>query len=95
MPAATRESLPTPGSILDLTPAAARTRLETWAAEQGLPRYRVGQLVRRLWQAPIARWADATDLNLATPYHRLEARVRHGRCAVTWWRFVRGVQGRA
>ena len=83
MPAATRESLPTPVSILDLTPAAARTRLETWAAEQGLPRYRVGQLVRRLWQAPIARWADATDLPRALrsqldallPFPRLEPEV--------------------
>jgi 23S rRNA (adenine2503-C2)-methyltransferase len=52
-------------TLLDLPPAAARRRLEAWAAERGLPRYRVAQLERRLWQAPVARWADATELPLA------------------------------
>lgn len=52
-------------SILDLTPSTARMRLEEWVSARGLPRYRVDQLVRRLWQAPAARWADATELPLA------------------------------
>ena len=56
---------PAPSSILDLTPAAARERLEAWVAERQLPRYRVGQLVRRLWQAPVAAWAGATELPVA------------------------------
>jgi 23S rRNA (adenine2503-C2)-methyltransferase len=83
MPASTRESPPTPRSLLDLTPAAARTQLETWATEHGLPRYRADQLTRRLWQAPVARWGDATELPLALraeldtvlPLPRLEAEV--------------------
>jgi len=49
-------------TLLDLTPAAARSRLAAWAEAGGLPRYRVDQLHRRLWQAPVARWADATEL---------------------------------
>ena len=56
---------PAPSSILDLTPAAARERLEAWVAERQLPRYRVAQLVRRLWQAPVAAWAGATELPVA------------------------------
>lgn len=52
-------------SILDLTPAAARARLEEWVTGRGLPRYRVEQLVRRLWQAPVASWTEATELPLA------------------------------
>ena len=48
--------------LLDLTPAAARTRLAEWIAERGLPAYRVEQLVRRLWVAPVASWGDATEL---------------------------------
>jgi len=48
--------------LLDLTPAAARDRLLAWANEQGLPRYRADQIVRRLWVAPIATWRDATEL---------------------------------
>ena len=48
--------------LLDLTPAAARTRLAQWIAERGLPAYRLEQLVRRLWVAPVASWGDATEL---------------------------------
>ena len=51
--------------LLDLPPAAARAHLAAWAAERGLPGYRVGQIHRRLWQAPVASWADATELPLA------------------------------
>ncbi|MGE0552407.1 MAG: 23S rRNA (adenine(2503)-C(2))-methyltransferase RlmN [Gemmatimonadales bacterium] len=49
-------------TLLDVTPAAARARLAAWAEAGGLPPYRVEQLHRRLWQAPVARWADATEL---------------------------------
>ncbi len=33
-----------------------------WVAERGLPSYRAGQMLRRLWQAPLERWEQATDL---------------------------------
>jgi 23S rRNA (adenine2503-C2)-methyltransferase len=54
-----------PSPILGLPPAAARQRLEAWVAARQLPRYRAEQLLRRLWQAPVAAWADATELPLA------------------------------
>ena len=54
-----------PGSLLDLTPAAAGARLQGWAAERGLPSYRADQIERRLWQSPVGRWADATELPTA------------------------------
>jgi 23S rRNA (adenine2503-C2)-methyltransferase len=57
--------------------------LARWATERGLPSYRVGQIHRRLWQAPVASWADATELPLtlrdeldaAFPLPRLTAEV--------------------
>ena len=72
-----------PSNLLDLTPAAARATLGRWASGRGLPGYRAGQMLRRLWQAPVARWADATelplelraDLDLAFPLFRLAAEV--------------------
>jgi 23S rRNA (adenine2503-C2)-methyltransferase len=83
MPATTPKSPTVPASVLDLSPTAARKRLGAWVAERGLPRYRVGQLERRLWRAPVARWKDATDLPVALrseldetlPLPRLEAEV--------------------
>lgn len=48
--------------LLELTPEAARAAIASWVKERGLPGYRVDQLVRRLWSAPVGRWADATDL---------------------------------
>ena len=83
MPPATPKSAVSPTSLLDLPPAAARGRLLEWVAERGLPRYRAAQLERRLWQAPVARWADAMELPLALrteldetlPLPRLEAEV--------------------
>ena len=53
---------PSPASLLDLTPEAAQTRVSEWVAEHGLPRYRTDQITARLWQRPVASWADATDL---------------------------------
>ncbi len=52
-----------PGStILDQTPPEARRTIETWVAERGLPRYRAGQIIQRLWQHPMASWDAATEL---------------------------------
>jgi 23S rRNA (adenine2503-C2)-methyltransferase len=61
-------------SLLDLAPADARTRLVAWTADAGLPAYRAGQLLRRLWNAPIASWADATELPRALR-ERLDAEL--------------------
>jgi 23S rRNA (adenine2503-C2)-methyltransferase len=52
-------------SLLDLTPADARAVLARWVAERGLPRYRVDQLTRRLWVAPVETWEKATELPAA------------------------------
>src|ERR671920_685985 len=49
-------------SLLDHPPSTARTILERWTAERGLPAYRARQLHRRLWQAPVGSWAEATEL---------------------------------
>jgi 23S rRNA (adenine2503-C2)-methyltransferase len=49
-------------TLLDLPPAAARVRLAAWAEARGLPPYRVEQMLRRLWVAPVERWEAATEL---------------------------------
>lgn len=49
-------------TLLDLPPAEARDRVTAWAEARSLPRYRVDQVLRRLWMAPVGRWADATEL---------------------------------
>lgn len=79
----TRAASPPPANLLDRTPAAARDLLARWGAERGLPGYRVRQILRRLWQAPVVSWADATELSLplraeleaAFPLPRLTAEV--------------------
>ena len=48
--------------LLSLTPEAARAVLEAWLAQRGEPPYRLRQLLPRLWQRPVGRWAEATDL---------------------------------
>jgi len=48
--------------LLSLTPDAARAALGQWLAQRGEAPYRVRQLFPRLWQRPVARWAEATDL---------------------------------
>jgi 23S rRNA (adenine2503-C2)-methyltransferase len=56
----------TPASnLLDQTPAAASKTLRAWLSERGHAPYRAGQILRRLWQAPIVQWSEATDLPLA------------------------------
>jgi len=52
-------------NLLDLTPEQARQALVEWVAERGLPSYRAGQMLRRLWQAPAESWEQATDLPAA------------------------------
>jgi len=49
-------------TVLDLTPGAAQTALAEWLARRGEPPYRLTQLLPRLWQRPVRRWADATEL---------------------------------
>jgi 23S rRNA (adenine2503-C2)-methyltransferase len=61
-------------SLLDLSPADARVRLAAWSTDAGLPAYRAGQLFRRLWIAPIASWAKATELPRALR-ERLDAEL--------------------
>ncbi len=69
--------------LLDLPPGTGRARLAAWAAERRLPRYRVEQMARRLWVAPVERWGAATELPLelrealdqAHPLPRLEPEV--------------------
>ncbi len=69
--------------LLDLTPADALTRLDAWCLDAELPPYRARQMHRRLWQAPIASWQEATELPLALrqrldlelPLSRLEIEV--------------------
>jgi 23S rRNA (adenine2503-C2)-methyltransferase len=73
----------TPRTLLDLPPAQARAALAAWVADRGLPRYRVDQLVRRLWVTPVESWSAATELpaplrselERAQPLPRLQADV--------------------
>ena len=60
----TRRAPILPATLLDLAPIAAGDRLRAWVAARRLPAYRVGQMYRRLWAAPVASWADATELPL-------------------------------
>jgi 23S rRNA (adenine2503-C2)-methyltransferase len=50
------------GDLLNLTPTAAGELLKQWLIEHAEPAYRVRQILPRLWQRPVARWQDATDL---------------------------------
>jgi len=62
----TARATPTsPADLLDRVPAAARAALAAWVTDRGLPAYRVNQMVRRLWQAPVAAWSEATELPVA------------------------------
>jgi 23S rRNA (adenine2503-C2)-methyltransferase len=49
-------------NLLDITPDQALDTLRSWSQERGLPAYRPGQMLRRLWQAPVAEWSEATEL---------------------------------
>jgi 23S rRNA (adenine2503-C2)-methyltransferase len=54
-----------PLTLLDLTPEQARARLSAWVEAEGLPRYRVAQLLHRLWTKPVGAWSEATELPVA------------------------------
>jgi 23S rRNA (adenine2503-C2)-methyltransferase len=48
--------------LLDLPPSRARELLQGWVADRRLPRYRAGQILRRLWQDPVRQWVEAMEL---------------------------------
>jgi len=52
-------------NLLDLPPADASVALEAWLSRRGDPPYRLSQIMPRLWQRPVRRWLDASDLPLA------------------------------
>ena len=52
-------------NLLNLEPAQAATRLQGWVETRGLPGYRARQMLRRLWQAPVRSWTEATELPAA------------------------------
>jgi 23S rRNA (adenine2503-C2)-methyltransferase len=52
-------------NLLDLTPADAEVRLRAFFADRGEPAYRAKQVLRRLWQAPVADFAAITELPVA------------------------------
>ena len=52
-------------NLLDLEPAAAAERLRAFAAEQGQPAYRAAQVLRHLWQVPVASFGGMTALPAA------------------------------
>ena len=56
---------PSPDSLLSLCPSAARDAIAAWVAARELPSYRTAQIHRRLWQAPVGAWREATELPLA------------------------------
>jgi 23S rRNA (adenine2503-C2)-methyltransferase len=47
---------------LDLRPVDAERAIEAWVDERGEPGYRARQILPYLWQRPVARWTDVTDL---------------------------------
>ena len=53
-----------PENLLELRPDVALDTLQRWLAARGQPPYRARQIGHRLWQAPIDKWADASDLPL-------------------------------
>ena len=49
-------------NLLNLTPDEAEARLAAVFVELAQPTYRVGQVLRRLWQVPAASFTDMTEL---------------------------------
>jgi 23S rRNA (adenine2503-C2)-methyltransferase len=49
-------------NLLDLTPAAAHDQLARFFERVGEPAYRAKQVLRRLWQAPVAAFAEISEL---------------------------------
>src|SRR5690349_21505583 len=52
-------------NLLNLTPDEAEIRLTAAMAELGEPRYRVDQLLRRLWVRPVASFEEITEIPVA------------------------------
>ena len=52
-------------SIQSHPPAEAAAAIRLWVEQHGLPAYRSTQILRRLWQAPVGAWREATELPLA------------------------------
>jgi 23S rRNA (adenine2503-C2)-methyltransferase len=52
-------------NLLDLPPEDAREQIARWVAARQLASYRTNQIVRRLWNAPIGSWNQATELPMA------------------------------
>jgi len=52
-------------NLLNVLPAAAEPLLRDFALANGEPAYRADQVARRLWQNPVASFADITDLPVA------------------------------
>ncbi len=48
--------------ILGITPYEARVKIGEWLRTEKLPAYRANQILPRLWQRPVASWADAQEL---------------------------------
>jgi len=48
--------------LLSLTPQAAQAALGEWLGQHQEPPYRLRQVFPRLWQRPVGRWAEASDL---------------------------------
>jgi 23S rRNA (adenine2503-C2)-methyltransferase len=48
--------------LLGITPEAAHAVLGEWLTARGESAYRVRQVHPRLWQRPVSRWAEATEL---------------------------------
>jgi 23S rRNA (adenine2503-C2)-methyltransferase len=59
-------------NLLDLPPDQAREQIAHWVAARQLPSYRTNQIARRLWNAPISSWNEATELPM-TLRHELDA----------------------
>lgn len=52
-------------NLLNLTPSDAESTLSAAMSELGQPSYRVGQVLRRLWELPAASFDDMTELPVA------------------------------
>ena len=52
-------------NLLNITPSEAEAALAAGMAELGQPSYRVGQVLRRLWQLPAASFDEMTELPVA------------------------------
>ena len=49
-------------TLLDQSPADSKESLERWVRDRALPGYRARQIHRRLWEAPVRHWSEATEL---------------------------------